>query len=91
MTYHRSVIDWIGQHTGLGDILAPIKSTEYVRARAVAIKLITESGLGTCEAARLFKREPKTIRHAINTWPHLWAKDGAAMRIYRAAQAHLAE
>lgn len=91
MTYHRSLIDWIGQHTGLDDILAPVKTTEYVRARAVAVQLITERGVGTCEAARLFKREPKTIRHALATWPSIWAKDAAAMRLYRAAQAHLAE
>ena len=91
MINNNQLIDFIAKQAGLADITAQIKAVEYVRARAVAIKLLTERGLGRLETARLLKREPKTIRHALLSWPTIWAGDISAVRLYHAGQAALAD
>lgn len=91
MINNEQLIDFITKQAGLADITAQIKAVEYVRARAVAIKLLTERGLGRLETARLLKREPKTIRHALLSWPTIWAGDISAVRLYHAGQAALAD
>ena len=90
MINNNQLIEFIAKQAGLTDITAQIKAVEYVRARAVAIKLLTERGLGRHETARLLKREPKTIRHALLSWPTIWADDISAVRLYHAGQAALA-
>ena len=91
MINNNQLIEFIAKQAGLADITAQIKAVEYVRARAVAIKLLTERGLGRLETARLLKREPKTIRHALLSWPTIWAGDISAVRLYHAGQAALAD
>lgn len=91
MINNNQLIDFIAKQAGLADITAQIKAVEYVRARAVAIKLLTERGLGRLETARLLKREPKTIRHALLSWPTIWAGDISAVRLYHAGQAALTD
>lgn len=90
MLNDRELIEWIEQETELGDLRLPNRGTEYVRARAVAIKLITERGARPGEIARRLHRDPKTIRHAIGSWATIWAHDAAAKHLYEAGRAALA-
>ena len=91
MINNNQLIEFIAEQAGLTDITVRGKTIEYVRARAVAIKLLTERGLGRHETARLLKREPKTIRHALLSWSTIWADDISAVRLYHAGQAALAD
>ena len=79
------LIDLVAQRAGLGDagaLAAAGRATEYVRARAVVIKILTEWRLGPHEISRLLKRTPKAVRHLREAWPHVWAKDAIAVRLY---------
>ena len=91
MTNNNQLIDIVATQAGLPDLNSPLKTTEYVRARAVAVKLLKESGISCNETARLLRRDSKTIRHARDTWEHIWEKDVTAMRLYRACQTALAD
>lgn len=87
---NHELLELVARRAGLDgtdDLLTKCKTTEYVRARAVAVMLLTDRGVGVNEIGRLLNHYPKTIRHARDTWPHVWAKDATARRLYEECQA----
>ena len=88
---NHEILELIAVRAGLDDITGHSRTTEYVRARAVAVQILTDRGASRNEIARLLKREAKSVYHSRKTWPDIWAKESTALRLYRSCQAQLAD